>query len=413
MGVVAANGCELDRFWKSIVEGESAAGKVTRFDTSGSPTHIAAEIHGFDPEAYMERKMAKRLTLSHQYAVAASRLATRDAGVDFTQIDPDRCGVVEGTTCSSHETAIQTELGFQKRGYRGVSPHGLASGYSGAGCGEIACELGIRGHAVTVSSGSASGNDAIGYALSMIQHEEVDVMIAGGAEATLMGNIWGGLSMARVLTRQNEAPKQSMRPFDKSRDGLLLGEGAGFVAMEELAHALGRGARIYAEVLGHGRSCEAYHPVAPQPDGAGYYRAMEKGLRHAGLSVEEIDYINAHGTATEANDRVEALAIQRLFKEDSRRVAISSTKPVTGHLMGAAGALETVVTALAVHHQIMPLTLNFSESADGCDLDFLPGMSRPYPIRNAINLSSGFGGKNSCLILGRFPQVLCGSLSRF
>ena len=411
MGVIAANGFSLERFWKSLVEGESAAVEVTRFDTTASPTHFAAEIQGFDPGLYMDWKTAKRLTLSHQYAVAAARLAIADAGIDFAALDADRCGVVEGTTLSSHATAIETELGYQKRGHRGVSPHSLASGYSGAGCGEIACELGVKGHAITVSSGSASGNDSIGYALGMIRHEEVDVMVAGGAEASLVGNVWGGLSVGRVLSRQNDSPKHAMRPFNKIKDGLLLGEGAAFLVMEELAHALGRGAKIYAEVLGHGRSCEAYHPVAPHPEGLGYYRAMQKGLRNAGVSAGEIDYINAHGTATEANDRVEALAIQRFFK--GRRVAVSSTKPVTGHLMGAAGALETVVTALALHHQMIPLTLNFSEPAPGCDLDFVPGQSRPYPIRNAINLSSGFGGKNSCLVLGQFSNRLCGSISHF
>ena len=402
MGIIAANGSELDRFWSSIVNGQSAATNVTRIDTSGTPTHFAAEIRDFDPLRYMDAKTVKRLELSNQYTVAASRLAITDAGIDFSRVDPDRCGVVEGQSTCGNETAFETINSFLKRGYRGVNPNGLTNGYSGAGSGEIACELGIKGHAISVSSGSASGNDAIGYALTMIRSEDVDVMVAGGAEAPLVDNIWNLLARAKVLSRANELPKRAMRPFNRERDGILLGEGAGYVVLEKLSHALGRGAKIYAEVLAHGRSCEAYHSVAPHPDGIGCHRAMEKAMRSASLHPGEIDYINAHGTATLANDQAESRAIKNFFKEDARRLAVSSTKPITGHLMGAAGALETVITALAVHHQTMPLTLNLEDPADGCDLDYVQGRSRPYPIRHAMNLSSGFGGKNSCLILGRY-----------
>jgi 3-oxoacyl-[acyl-carrier-protein] synthase II len=405
LGVIAANGLEVETFWKSIVDGNSGAKVVTRFDTSQSPTRIAAEISDFQATKYVTHKVARRLDTSHLYAVAASRLAAEDAGLDFSKIDPDRCGVVEGTTVSSHETAVSTDEGYQRRGSRGVSPFGLANGYSGAGSGEVACELGIRGHAITCSSGSASGNDAIGYALNMIKGEDVEVMVAGGSEATMFRNIWGGLAQAKVMTRHNEEPQKAMRPFDKTRDGMLLGEGAGFLVLEELSHALGRGAKIYAELLSHGRSCEAYHPVAPHPDGIGYFRAMEKALRSARVSPNEVDYINAHGTATDINDIVETRAIKRLFGRHAWKLAVSSTKPVTGHLMGAAGAVETLVTVLAVYHQTIPLTLNFNEPAEECDLDYVRGASRPYPIRVALNLNSGFGGKNSCLVVKRFAGI--------
>src|SRR5438876_6080607 len=259
--------------------------------------------------------------------------------------------------------------------------------------------LGSKGHAVTYFSGSCSGNDAIGYGLQMIQNEEVDVMVAGGAEAPLLDGFWSGFCVTGVMTSRNETPAESMRPFDKSRDGFLLGEGAAFVVLEELSYALARGARIYAEVAGHGRSCEAYHSVSPHPDGVGLYRAMEKALRRARLHVSEVDYINAHGTATEANDLVETRAIKRLFGEHARRLAVSSTKPVSGHLLAAAGPLETVVCVLTLTHKEIPLTLNFKEPAEGCDLDYVPGESRAYPVRVAMNINSGFGGKNSCLIL--------------
>ena len=205
------------------------------------------------------------------------------------------------------------------------------------------------------------------------------------------------------MSRRNDTPQGAMRPFDKYRDGILLGEGAAYLVLEELSYALSRGARIYAEILGQGRSCEAYHPVAPHPDGIGYFRAIQKGMRQAGIDPEEVDYINAHGTATEANDIVETKAIKRFFGPHAYRLAVSSTKPITGHLLGAAGALETVVCALALHHQEIPLTLNHQEAGPECDLDYVRGQSRPYPIRVALNLSSGFGGKNSCLAVRRYP----------
>jgi len=229
-------------------------------------------------------------------------------------------------------------------------------------------------------------------------------MMAGGAEAPILPHVWGGLCVGRVLSRRNDTPTEAMRPFDRTRDGILLGEGSAYLVLEELSYALSRGARIYAEILGHGRSCEAYHPVAPHPEGIGMYRAMQKALRSAGIDVTQVDYINAHGTATEANDLVETKAIKRLFGPHAYRMGISSTKPITGHLMGAAGALETVICALALHHQEMPLTLNHREPAPACDLDYIAGRSRPYPIRVALNLSSGFGGKNSCLALRAFHR---------
>jgi 3-oxoacyl-[acyl-carrier-protein] synthase II len=402
MGVVAANGCDLKTFWSSIRDGRSAGKLLTRFDSGSSPTKIAAQIDDFDPADYMDAKLARRLEYSNRYGLAAAVMAQKDAAIDFSKLDADRAGVVEATTASSNESAVKTMEGLQKRGYRGVSPNALINGYTGSGAGEIAQELNILGHAVTLSSGSASGNDSIGYALHMIRHEEVDVMVAGGAEAPLMSLVWAALDVGRVMSRRNDDPKKAMRPFDKSRDGILLGEGAAYIVMEELSHALSRGARIYAEVLGHGRSCEAYHPVAPHPDAIGPIRAMQKGLREARIDLETVDYINAHGTATEANDVVETKAIKKIFGAHAYRLGVSSTKPITGHLLGAAGALETVVCALAIYHEEMPMTLNHHERDAECDLDYVAGRSRRYPIRVALNLSCGFGGKNSCLVLARY-----------
>ena len=402
MGVIAANGCDLDTFWDRIVKGISAGGLVTRFDTSKVPNKIAAEIHNFDPALYVSARQARRLDLSIQYGIAAAKLAVKHAGLEVSKSDPDRIGIVEATSVGGMESTLKAHVSYLEKGCGGMSPFTFLNAYCGGGSGEIALELGIKGHAITYCSGSCSGNDAIGYALNMIRTDEASVMIAGGSEAPLLEPFWNGFCVTKVMTRRNETPKESMRPFDLTQDGFLLGEGAAFLVMEELAHALGRGASIYAEVLGHGRACEAYHSVAPHPDGLGLARAMEKALRAARLCPSEIDYINAHGTATPSNDAAESKAIKRLFGNSARKVAVSSTKPITGHLLGAAGAIETVVCALALSRQMIPPTINLKTPALGCDLDYVAEGARPYPLNVAMNVNSGFGGKNSSLILRRF-----------
>ena len=407
MGVIAPNGQDLDTFWTTIRNGVSAAGPVTRFDVSEVPTKIAAEIKDFDFKQYSDLRKFRRFELSIQYALAAADQALRDAKLDLREIDPDRAGIVEATSLSGTESALKGQTDYQNRGYRGVSPFSLINGYCGGGSGELALHLGFKGYAITMSSGSASGSDALGYAASMVEADEVDIVVVGGAEAPLLPPLWGTFCVTKVMTRRNECPGESMRPYDRTRDGFLLGEGAAFLVLEELSHALMRGARIYAEVVGHGRSCEAYHSVAPHPEGLGLCRAIEKALRRAGMSVDQLDYVNAHGTATETNDLVESLAFKRIFNERAQRIAISSTKPVTGHLLAAAGAVETVVCALALRHQEIPPTINLTAPASGCDLDYVPGRARPYPLQVVMNVNVGFGGKNSCLILrswtGRQP----------
>ena len=403
LGAIAPNGSSLDVFWESVRTGQSAAGPLTRFDPGGAPVRIACEVRDFAPEKYMEPKVVRRLGRSIQYAIAAAHLAVRDSGLNTDEMEQDRIGIVEGTTVSNNESAASADEAWKSRGYRGISLFAMINGYSGGGSGEIAIELGIKGHAITLSSGSASGNDVMGYALTMIRSAEADVMIAGGAEAPIIPQIWGTFCQGKVMSTFLGEPREAMKPFDIARSGFVLGEGAAFVVMEELGHAIARGARIYAEVLGHGRACEAFHPVAPEPQGVGVFKSMGHALEKNKIDPGEIDYINAHGTATEANDLVETRAIKRFFGKDARRIAISSTKPVTGHLMAAAGAIETIVTALAVYHQIIPPTANLRVPDPECDLDFVPINPRPYPIRVALNLSSGFGGKNACLALRRWP----------
>jgi 3-oxoacyl-[acyl-carrier-protein] synthase II len=399
LGVIAPNGQTLDTFWNSVARGQSCVGPITRFEVGDSPVHMACELRGFHPGDYMEARVARRLDRSTQYAMAAGKSAVVDSGLDLRKVAAERVGIVEGTTVSTLEAATRSAESWKARGHRGISLFAMINGYSGSGSGELAMELGIKGHAITLSSGSASGNDVMGYAMTMIRDDEADVMLAGGAEAPIQPLVWGAFIQSRVLAADANPPGSAMKPFDISRNGFVLGEGAGFVVMEELTHALGRGARIYAEVLGQGRACEAYHPVAPDPEATGPILAMQRALAAGQTGADQVDYINAHGTATEANDLVETRAIKKFFGPVARRIAVTSTKPVTGHLMAAAGAVETVVTALALHRQVIPPTANHRIPAPECDLDYVPQIARPYPIRVALNLSCGFGGKNSCLAL--------------
>ena len=402
LGVVAPNGIDLDTFWKSVRDGVSAADRVTRFDVSSIPSKFACEIKDFNPQDYMDMKTARRLERSLHYSIAAARLALADSKIDFSQIDSDRTGIVEGSSLSNVESAYKGREAIATRGYRSISPSAMINGYVGSGSAEVAHQLGIKGHAITMSSSSASGNDVMGYAFDMIRNEDVDVMVAGAAEAPLIDTIYYGFSQSKSMTHWKDDPRKAMRPFDVNSDGFVMGEGGAYIVLEELTHALGRGAKIYAEFLGQGRSCEAYHPMAPHPEGLGVIRAMEKCLRRAGIDFSMVQYINAHGTANEASDLAEARAISKIAGNHARYLAVSSTKPVTGHPLAAAGAIETVICSLALKHQVIPMTLNLSLPHPGIGLDFVPNQSRPYPLETVMSLNSGFGGKNSCLVLRKY-----------
>ena len=403
MGVVAPNGNDLASFWSSVRSGRSGAARVTRFNVEDLPVKVAAEVKDFNIDSYLKGSRAGRYDLTVQYGVAAAASAVRDSGLDLPSLDPDRIGVVEGTTISGAESIIKAHTDFiEKSTYRALHPYNVVAGYCGEGSSTIALHLGLQGMAVTYCSGCASGNDAIGYGLQMIQQDEVDVMIAGGAEE-IVEMLHVGFCRLKAMSEIEGPPGSVMRPFDRSRDGFLLGEGAGFVVLEELSHALSRGAKIYAEVVGHGRSNESFHATDPHPEGVGFVRAMEKALRKSRMHPSEIDYINAHGSATPLNDPIETLAIKKVFGAEARRVSISATKPVTGHLMGASGAIETLICALALYHQEMPPTINLETPGEGCDLNYLAGSARPYPIRSAMNLNAGFGGRYACLLLKRYP----------
>jgi len=402
MGVICPCGLDLDHFWENARGGVSGAAKISRFDTSNLPVKIGAEVKGFDLANYLKEKKLGRFTLTVQYGLAAATLALKDSGIGLGSLDPDRTGVVEGTTVSGSESMIRLRDTFVrgKDNYRALHPHNVVACYCGEGSSTIGLQLGIRGQAITYCSGCASGNDAIGYAAQMIREDEADVIVAGGSEEMVeMMHI--GFCRLRAMSEKEGEPAAAMSPFDKARDGFVLGEGAAFVVLEELSRAAGRGARIYAEFAGNGRSCDAYHATDPHPEGLGYGLALEKALRRARLHPTEVDYINAHGSATPLNDPIETKAIKRVFKEHARRLAVSATKPVTGHMMGSSGAIETVICALTIWHQEICPTINLEEPEEGCDLDYVPKEARAYPVRAAVNLNAGFGGRYACLVLKR------------
>lgn len=403
MGVISPSGKDLKTLWANVRDGISAAAPVTRFDASHLPVKIAAEVKDFDVSQYIQSRKPGRFDLTIQYGVAAATLAVRDAGIDLASLDEDRVGVVEGTTMSGEESIVKLLESYRdsENNFRAMHPYNAVASYCGEGSSTISLHLGIHGNAMTYCSGCASGSDAIGHAARLIALDDIDVAVAGGAEGTFE-LVQAGFCRLRAMSEHNGDPAGAMRPFDRTRDGFLLGEGSAFLVLEELTHALGRGARIYAEIAGHGRSCEAYHATDPHPEGVGYVRALEKAMRDAEVLPSEVQYINAHGSATPLNDPVETKALKTAFRDHARRLAISGTKPVTGHLMGASGAIESMLCALTLWHQEIPPTINLNEPDPACDLDFVPGAARSYPVNVAINLNAGFGGRYACLVLKKF-----------
>ena len=400
IGVISPAGNDPVTFWRNVVEGRSGAGPITRFDTSQLPVKIGAEVRDFRLKDFVDGR-SNRLDFSIQYGIAAASMALRDAGIEVERT-ADRVGIVEGTTISGSESVLkmQASLDTSNQDYRKIHPYNVVASYCGEGSSAISMQLGLKGAAITYCSGCASSNDAIGHGKELIERDEFDIMIAGGSEY-MMKLLHIGFCRLHAMSELEGDPRTAMRPFDRNRDGFILGEGATFLVLEELTHALSRGAKIYAEVSGHGRTSEAYHPTDPHPEGLGYQQAMDRALRDARIHPEEVDYINAHGSATPKNDPIESFAIKKIFGAHARRLSISATKPVTGHLMGASGAIESLVAILTLHHQVIPPTINLKNPDVGCDLDYVP-VARPYPVRVAMNLNAGFGGRYACLLMKRF-----------
>lgn len=402
MGVVSPLGNDLETFWNNLASGVSGVGPVTRFDASELSTRIAAEVKDFEPTEYMDRKDARRMGRFTQFAVAASRLAVEHAKLDIQAYGPERVGVWIGSGIGGLEILEENSITLLKRGPGRISPFFVPMMIPDMASGQVSILMGAKGPNSCTVTACASAANSIGDAFRVIQKGQADVMIAGGTEAavTLLG--MAGFCSARAMTTRNDEPTRASRPFDANRDGFVLGEGAGVLILEELESALRRGATIYGELVGYGLTGDAYHMTAPAPEGEGAARAMAMALADAEMAPEEIDYINAHGTSTLYNDVNETIAIRRVFGDHAEKLAISSTKSMTGHLLGAAGGVEAIACLLAMQHSLIPPTINLEEPGEGCDLDYVPNTARSAELNACMSNSFGFGGHNAVLIFRRY-----------
>jgi len=404
IGMVTPLGIKTEEVWDNLLKGKSGIGLVTRFDTSNYATKIAGEVKNFNPADYMDKKEARRMDPFTHYAVAAAKIAHEDSGLKITSNNRDRIGVVIGSGVGGITTVEEQHAILLNRGPNRVSPFFVPMLIANMAPGQISINLGVRGPNLTTTTACASGTHAVGDAFKMIQYGLADVIFAGGAEAAVCPLAFAGFCSMRAMSTNNDNPEGACRPFDKNRDGFVLGEGAGVMVLEELEHALARGAKIYAEVIGYGMSDDAYHITAPAPEGDGARLAMSNALADAGILPEQVDYINAHGTSTELNDLYETLAIKNLFGQHAYNLAISSTKSMTGHLLGAAGAVELIFTALTIKSGKIPPTINYETPDPDCDLDYVPNVAREKDIDIALSNSFGFGGHNGTVILRKFIE---------
>lgn len=403
LGVVSPIGIGKAAFLESIKAGRSGVGKVSYFDVSTYPCHIDAEVKGFQADQYMDRKKIKRMDPFAQFAMAAARMAVDDAGIDFSKENPERCGVIVGSGIGGLQTIEAEYSVLLAKGMRRVSPFLIPMLISNIASGEIAIEYGITGPNYSVSSACATANHALGASLRHLRYGDADVVIAGGAEAAITALGYAGFCQARALTTDfNDCPEKASRPFDKNRSGFVMGEGAGVLVLETLEHAQARGAKIYGELAGFGATDDAYHITAPSPEGKAATRAMQLALEDAGVRPEEVDYINAHGTSTELNDKTETMALKKVFGDHARKLAISSTKSMTGHLLGAAGGVELIATLLCMENGFIHPTINHETSDPECDLDYVPNVARTAQIQCALSNSLGFGGHNAVVVAKRF-----------
>jgi 3-oxoacyl-[acyl-carrier-protein] synthase II len=404
MGAITPIGNDVETFWQNVVAGCSGVGPITLFDASAMKTRIAAEVKGFDPEAWFGRKEARRMDRYAQFALAATQQALQDACLDPAQVDRERVGVILGTGIGGIGAMVQGVETLITRGPDRISPLTVPMMLADTAPGLIAIAYGFRGLNMAVVTACASGANAIGEAMRLIRQGDADVVIAGGAEAAILPVAVAAFNAMGAISTRNEEPERASRPFDRTRDGFVMGEGAGILILEGLEHAQARGARVYAEVVGYGTSADAYHITAPPENGEGAALAMRRALADAGLSPRDIDYINAHGTSTPLNDRSETQAIKAVFGEAAYNVPISSTKSMIGHLLGAAGAVEAIVCIRAITDGVIPPTINYEHPDPECDLDYVPNGARRKPVRAAMSNSFGFGGHNACLIFQRYED---------
>jgi len=402
LGVISAIGCGKEAFWDSLQAGRGGISHVHKFDPSPYPTQFAAQLNGFDFGPYIDAKWARRMDLTSRMAVAASKMAVADARLDLQQEDRERIGVVVGTAMAGHAFILEQHDVYKEKGPMRINPFTALTVFPDAPASFISIELGLHGPSFSLATACSSALDAVGYAFNAIRKRELDVILMGGAEATVFPQAFSAFCMLRAMSQRNEAPQRASRPFDKERDGFVLGEGAGMLVLEDLEHAKSRGAHIYAEILGFGMTCDAYHMTAPEPSGRQARRAIQLAIQDAGLQPSDVDYINAHGTSTPLNDKTETLVIKQVFNSHAYHVPVSATKSMIGHLIGAAAAVELIATILAMEHQIIPPTINYEVPDPECDLDYVPNTARQAKIDIALKNSFGFGGKNSALVIKRY-----------
>jgi 3-oxoacyl-[acyl-carrier-protein] synthase II len=402
IGLVSSLGIGTSTNWSALLAGTSGVRRITKFDASGFAAQIAAEVNGFDPLRFIEKKDVKKMDVFIQYAIAASQFAMDDSKLPVTRENAPRIGVFIASGIGGFTTIEREHRALLEGGPRRISPFFIPSAIINLAAGQVSIRFGVKGpNSATCTACSASAH-AIGDAFEIIRRGDADAMIAGGSEAAITPMGVGGFAALRALSTRNDEPQRASRPFDRDRDGFIIGEGAGILVLEELEQARRRGASIYAELVGYGMSAVAYNITAPSEEGDGAVRVMSEALKDAGVAPEEVDYINAHGTSTPHNDRLETLAIKRCFGAHARTLAISSTKSMTGHLLGAAGGLEAGISVLAVHHQAVPPTINLDYPDEACDLDYVPHKSRQMPIRHALSNSFGFGGTNAALLFKKY-----------
>ena len=404
IGLVSPLGIGTESNWAALTSGRSGIGPITHFDAAQFSTRIAGEVRGFDPLQFVEKKDVKKMDIFIQYAIAASQFAVDDAQLTITPELAPNAGVFIASGIGGFTTIEREHIALLQGGPRKISPFFIPSAIINLAAGQVSIRFGAKGpNSATCTACSASAH-AIGDAYEIIRRADADVMIAGGSEAAITPMGVGGFAALRALSTRNDDPTRASRPFDKDRDGFVVGEGAGVVILEEFDRARRRGARIYAELVGYGMAADAYHITAPSEDGDGPLRVMNRALKSAGVEPSQIDYINAHGTSTPHGDKVETIAIKRCFADCAKKIAVSSTKSMTGHLLGAAGGLEAGITALAVYHQTAPPTINLDAPDAECDLDYVPNTMRPVPMRYALSNSFGFGGTNAALLFKRYEN---------
>ncbi|NLK44803.1 MAG: beta-ketoacyl-ACP synthase II [Tissierellia bacterium] len=402
LGPLSPIGIGKENYWKSLIEGKSGVGLISKFDTTDFDTKIAAEVKDFNPSDYIDKKEARRMDKFTQYALAGTKLALEDGKVDLDKLNLERVGVVLGVGIGGMETMETEFTKLRDRGPNRISPVFIPMMISNMGPGQISMTFGFKGPTMTVTTACASSTNAIGEAYRMIKAGYQDMIITGGSEASITPISVAGFCSMKALSTRNDTPTKASRPFDKERDGFVMGEGAGILILEDLNHALARGARIYGEIIGYGSTSDAFHITQPDPEAKGATRAMELALEEGKVDYKSIDYINAHGTSTYFNDKLESLAIKNLFKDHAKNINISSTKSMTGHLLGAAGGIEAIATVLAIKEGVIPPTINYESPDEECDLNYTPNKAVGRNVNYALSNSLGFGGHNASILLKKY-----------